>query len=100
MVRLLRSQPWNGNIRELRSTLYRSVLRTRERFVDEAAISAFIKDLAAEVCPECQGHALNSAKRRQIREVFQAVNGNIAERARVLNIFQDDGLQASQRRRA
>ncbi|MBZ0228360.1 MAG: sigma-54-dependent Fis family transcriptional regulator [Bauldia sp.] len=85
-VRLLRAQPWNGNIRELRSTLQRSVLRTRNRFVDEAAISPFVQGQADDVCPECHGHALNSAKCRQIREVFHAANGNIAECARLLNI--------------
>ena len=85
-IRLLRSQSWKGNFRELRAILHSSVLRARERFVDETAISPFLHEPAADVCPECQGHTLNSAKCRQIREVFRSVSGNIAECARILNV--------------
>jgi transcriptional regulator with PAS, ATPase and Fis domain len=85
-IQLLRTQPWNGNFRELRATLQRSILRTHPRFIDEATIAPFLDERPAEVCPECRGHALNSAKCRQIREVFHSVNGNIAECARILSI--------------
>lgn len=79
------AQPWPGNFRQLRNTLERALL-----FTDEPQLRA--RDLIG--APEAPGAALASSWRRSLLDVeldhvlrvVDALDGNLSEAARVLDI--------------
>jgi len=87
-IELLRKADWPGNIRQLRGTLQRALVRRNMEFIDEESFDDIgsSKDLVIDVCDDCRGHPLNQHKCREIRSIYLAAGRNISVTARSLGL--------------
>ena len=85
-IAALAARDWPGNIRELRSVLWRAAIAGG--FEEELDTADDLEDGPAEpdCCDACRAGPLDRARCRRIREVFAATSGNIAETARRLGL--------------
>ncbi|MCR6501331.1 hypothetical protein MUO32_20050 [Shinella sp. CPCC 101442] len=87
-IATLSLRPWPGNIRELRTTLQRALLRRRAPFVDESCFEDIGIPAHADQdsCDLCRSRPLSRAKCREIRSVYRATACNISQTARKLDL--------------
>lgn len=87
-ISALSRRSWPGNIRELRTTLQRALLRRRGQFVDEDCFDkiAPADEDHGDSCAVCRSHPLSRSKCREIRSVFRATDGNVSQTARQLGL--------------
>ncbi len=87
-VELLRQADWPGNIRQLRSTLQRALVRRNMEFIDEDSFDdiGIPQRITSDVCGDCRGHPLNQHKCREIRSIYLASGRNISVTARSLGL--------------
>jgi two-component system NtrC family response regulator len=86
-IQALKSHSWNGNIRELKNVLERSVILAGTDELEIGSLPAEIQDNAVKV-PGAQLSAfdLASAEKLHIQKVLNYTNGNKTETAKLLNI--------------
>lgn len=85
-IGLLRRRPWPGNIRELRSTLQKALIRGKGGFIDEAALDEIPLERSGTACPACRQNPLASRRCSEIRAIFAATEGNVSATARQLGL--------------
>lgn len=79
----LARQSWQGNARELKSTLARLSLAAKNCLIDEALVTSMV----ANVTAQSPGNgSLRESQRARMLEVFAETGGNISETARRLNV--------------
>ncbi|MGC4100526.1 sigma-54-dependent transcriptional regulator [Ferruginibacter sp.] len=86
LLEVLKQQPWNGNIRELKNVIERAViLMTGEEVAIEDLPAAF-QQPAAKNGKQLSAFDLASAEKIHIQKVLNYTNGNKTETAKLLNI--------------
>ncbi|MGF6175428.1 sigma-54-dependent Fis family transcriptional regulator [Ensifer sp. 4252] len=79
---------WPGNIRELKATLQRALVRRHMDYVDEHSFDNIASGATRDedTCVSCQSHPLDSNKCREIRSTFRMTGENISKTARILKL--------------
>lgn len=86
-LRLLREQPWSGNMRELRNILVRSALMsTGHRLTSETVERVLSKHHDLETGRGSESQALFDLRSRAIAEAYRRNNGNISRAAQTLRV--------------
>ena len=87
-ISLLKLHSWNGNIRELKNVIERSVILSDadEISVDTLPVEFESKKLMAGTDKQLSAFDLASAEKIHIQKVINYTNGNKTETARLLNI--------------
>jgi transcriptional regulator of acetoin/glycerol metabolism len=94
-IAALATQPWNGNIRELRGLLARLSLSASEtgNVIDEALTGTFVTGHQPGVAPH-GANSLRELQRTQLLHVYAETNGNISETARRLGVCRNTVYRA------
>ncbi|MEY4758216.1 MAG: hypothetical protein RJA34_3114 [Pseudomonadota bacterium] len=82
-VERLRQHPWNGNMRELKSVLYRMALRADGSNVDEVEVHA---ELGPPLSSSQPSTALSDCIHAELTNTLHAFSGNVTAAARHLGI--------------
>ncbi len=87
-IEILKQHSWNGNIRELKNVIERSVILTNG---EEITMESLPLDLQHVTIQDSKGKQLSafdlaSSEKLQIQKVINYTNGNKTEAARLLNI--------------
>lgn len=80
---------WNGNIRELRNIIERSIILTSNNELGTESLPLELQNTSKSITSkgkEFSGFELASAEKLHIQKVMNYVNGNKTEAARLLNI--------------
>lgn len=87
-IAVLSRRPWPGNMRELKTTLQRALVRRRMEYVDEDCFNEIELTIESDrdSCDTCRPHPLSRTKCREIRSVFRATDGNTSQTARQLGL--------------
>lgn len=93
-VRALASQPWNGNIRELRGVLARLSLAAidNSNVIDETLAGVTAAGAVNTATPGA--HSLRELQRAQLLAVYEETGGNISETARRLGVCRNTVYRA------
>lgn len=87
ILRLLKHS-WPGNIRELRGTLQRALVRRQTDYIDEHSFDNIVHSgsEAEDTCVSCKSHPLDRSKCREIRSIYRMTGENISKTARMLKL--------------
>ena len=87
-VEALRQHSWQGNIRELRNVIERSVIVSDDKIIDIDSLPSTFKSFFANKSTgkEITAFDLANAEKKHIEKVINYTNGNKTEAARLLNI--------------
>ncbi len=83
-IRILKQQPWKGNVRELRNVLERSLILTEGDQLTEEVLPPAM--LHPEEFGAYHGFDLSGVEKMHIRKVLQYTHGNKTETSRLLGI--------------
>ena len=84
-IETLARRPWPGNIRELRHTLQRALVRRRAGPIDADAFDGLSAE-TVNVCPSCRASPLDRRFCEEIGAAYRASAGNIAATARQVGL--------------
>ena len=82
----LARRAWPGNIRELRHTLQRALLRRKDETIEEDGLDLGPSDDAERACPSCRNSPIQRRFCEEIAEAHRLADGNVAETARRLRL--------------
>lgn len=84
----LAAHSWPGNIRELKTTLQRALVRRRMDYLDEDSFddSGVGGRHADDTCDRCHSRPLDRSKCSEIRSTYRITGQNIAKTARILRL--------------
>lgn len=85
-VAALEKNPWNGNIRELKNVIERSVILTDGPVLDVESLPFEMQHPRQESGKNMSAFSLASAEKLHLQKVLNYTNGNKAEAARLLEI--------------
>ena len=85
-VAALARRPWPGNIRELRHTLQRALLRRQGETIDEDLFGDEGSAQAGRACPSCRDSPIDRRFCEEIEAAHRLTGGNVAETARRLGL--------------
>lgn len=90
-MKVLMSNEWKGNVRELENVIERAVLLTDDQFIHTSDLpSSFLQDYDEEeeitIDSQSLNNAVNSFEKQHIRNVLRQTDGNRSEAARLLSI--------------
>jgi transcriptional regulator of acetoin/glycerol metabolism len=78
--------PWPGNIRELRHTLQRALLRRHMAYIDEESFDDALAGQDQRACPDCRASPLDRRRCEEIDATHRFFEGNVALTARKLGL--------------
>ena len=85
-IEALKQHQWNGNIRELKNVIERSVILASSGEVEKNTLPPEFKDVVVSTGKTLSAFDLASAEKLHIQKVLNYTNGNKTETARLLNI--------------
>ncbi|MCE7060074.1 sigma-54 dependent transcriptional regulator [Dyadobacter sp. CY343] len=85
-IELLEQNRWNGNIRELKNVIERSVILTDGPILDVESLPFELVQARNDSNSSLSAFSLASAEKLHLRKVLNHTNGNKAEAARLLEI--------------
>lgn len=85
-VKALESNNWNGNIRELKNVIERSVILTDGPELDVESLPFELRQLSGHSGKQLSAFSLASAEKLHLQKVLNYTKGNKAEAARLLEI--------------
>lgn len=83
-IKVLKKQPWKGNVRELRNVIERSLILTDGELLTEEVLPPGM--LHPEDMEAYYGFDLSGVEKTHIRKVLQYTHGNKTETSRLLGI--------------
>jgi len=85
-IHALEKNPWNGNIRELKNVIERSVILTDGPVLDIESLPFEMQHPRQESGKNMSAFSLASSEKLHLQKVLNYTNGNKAEAARLLEI--------------
>ena len=85
-IEALARRAWPGNIRELRHTLQRALLRRKGETIGEDRLDLGRSDETGRACPSCRNSPIQRRFCEEITEAHRLACGNVAETARRLRL--------------
>lgn len=85
-IQALESNPWNGNIRELKNVIERSVILTDGPVLDVESLPFEMQHAWPEGGKNLSAFSLASAEKLHLQKILNYTHGNKAEAARLLEI--------------
>lgn len=85
VIEVLKQQPWNGNIRELKNVMERAVILMNDDMLTTKNLSFELQQVSGSP-KQLSAFDLASAEKIHIQKVLNYTNGNKTETAKLLNI--------------